>query len=134
MKIVPIRIAVDTPHGKVDLNARLRQDTSDLATCRQVFAALDYDLRRLRRYPELVSIYDAALCSGRKPLVIDLGANIGIRILNRADNYIYFQDSDSGNQRSLSAVTQTNAEYLLRIGVLTQLPDVKKLLDPSYLQ
>ena len=91
------------------------------------FEAADFRQKNPDEAARIISTHFGT--SGENP-----GANISIRILNRADNYIYFQDSGSGNQPSLSAVTQTNAEYLLRIGVLTQLPDVKKLLDPSYLQ
>lgn len=57
-----------------------------------------------------------------------------IRILNRLENYSYFQGAASVGLPSLRAITQANAEYLLRIGVLTKQPDPEKLLDSSYLQ
>jgi len=81
MKTVPTRLAVDTPRGTVELSAQLRPGTSDLATCQQVFGSLDYDLRRLRRYGELTSLYEAVTQRGRTPLVVDLGANIGMAAL-----------------------------------------------------
>jgi FkbM family methyltransferase len=44
---------------------------------RQVFVAGQFDLRGMAQFPEVVRAYHAILDSGRVPLLIDLGANIG---------------------------------------------------------
>ncbi len=81
MNIATMRFAFDTPRGGAEVDVRVRPETSDLATCQQVFGTLDYDLRRLRRYAELASCYERSVAEGRTPLVLDLGANIGTAAL-----------------------------------------------------
>jgi FkbM family methyltransferase len=81
MTIASMRFAFDTPHGAAEVDLRLRPESSDLAACQQVFGTLDYDLRRLRRYGELSARYDRIVSRGRTPLVLDLGANIGMAAL-----------------------------------------------------
>lgn len=76
-----MRFVFDTPQGDAAVEVHVRPESSDLAACQQVFGRLDYDLRRLRRYPEFVSLYEQILSQGRKPLVLDLGANIGMATL-----------------------------------------------------
>jgi FkbM family methyltransferase len=81
MNIVATQMIVDTPRGAVEISIRIRPNTSDLAACQQVFGSLDYDLRRLKRYQEISSIYETLTRDGRTPLVVDLGANIGTAAL-----------------------------------------------------
>lgn len=81
MNVATVRFAFDTPRGATEVEVRVRPDTSDLATCQQVFGTLDYDLRRLRRYAELASCHERGIANGRTPLVLDLGANIGAAAL-----------------------------------------------------
>lgn len=56
---------------------QLRDGTSDWMTFDQVFLDEDYDLRPLPRYGEIVQTY-RDICRQGTPLIIDLGANIGL--------------------------------------------------------
>ena len=56
----------------------LREGTADWMTFDQIFIEEDYDLRRLTRIDELKKIYRAIVSSGKAPLIVDLGANIGL--------------------------------------------------------
>lgn len=58
-----------------------RPDTSDRSIFRDVFAGRAYDLDRLKRAPELAAYVDRESRGGRKPLVIDGGANVGASAL-----------------------------------------------------
>ena len=55
-----------------------RPKTSDLATFREIFVNGEYDVRRHKSLPLLVSHYDAIRKAGRRPLIVDAGANIGL--------------------------------------------------------
>jgi FkbM family methyltransferase len=59
------------------LTIRLREGTSDWMTFDQVFVEEDYDLKPLPRYGEIVQTY-RDLCRQGTPLIVDLGANIGL--------------------------------------------------------
>lgn len=78
--------------ARVDVRARdsgfaasiaLRPGTSDVAVFEQVFLANDYNLRRLRQYSGIMAAYRAMSA----PLVLDLGANIGLFSLYAAKNF-----------------------------------------------
>lgn len=56
---------------------RLRDGTSDWMTFDQIFIDEDYDLRPLPRYPDIVQTY-RDICARGTPLIVDLGANIGL--------------------------------------------------------
>ncbi len=57
---------------------RLRPGTADLSTFVDTFIQQDYSLRRLGRYPEIHAEYERILQDGRRPLIVDCGANIGL--------------------------------------------------------
>lgn len=85
----------------------LRRDTTDLATFVQIFGEKSYDLRRLStRWPDIVNIYDAIADNG-VPLILDLGANIGLASLYFAKNWpaahIIAVEPDPRNYHTLSA-------------------------------
>jgi FkbM family methyltransferase len=55
-----------------------RKDTSDEAIIKQILVEHHYDLRRLQRSPELAEFVERRQdMTGKRPLVIDAGANIG---------------------------------------------------------
>jgi FkbM family methyltransferase len=58
-----------------------RGTPADLGVVRQIFQSEDYSLGRLRRGPELRAIYEALAGGGRRPLIIDAGANIGASVV-----------------------------------------------------
>jgi FkbM family methyltransferase len=55
----------------------LRSATSDWFTFDQIFIHEDYNLKALKRYPEFEALY-AKYASEGTPLILDLGANIGL--------------------------------------------------------
>lgn len=54
-----------------------REGTSDESVIQQVFVDRHYDLSFLIREPELDDLIKAGSAKGRKPLIVDAGANIG---------------------------------------------------------
>jgi FkbM family methyltransferase len=54
-----------------------RAKSSDEGVMKQIFVDKDYDLRRLRRFASLVDYVQRQEKSGRRPLIVDAGANVG---------------------------------------------------------
>ena len=54
-----------------------RPGSSDEGVIRQIFANREYDLARLRRHEEIGRFFRDQFTQGRRPLIIDAGANIG---------------------------------------------------------
>ncbi len=75
--------ARDTPF-RADLH--LRAGTSDVWTFEQVFCNNDYNLRRLARWDTISLKYDALVREGA-PLILDLGANVGLASVYFAKNW-----------------------------------------------
>jgi len=67
---------VDVDAKDVDFNASiaLRPSGSDVANFEQIFLGCEYDFRRIPRYAEIEALYR----SMRRPLIVDLGAYIGL--------------------------------------------------------
>jgi FkbM family methyltransferase len=55
----------------------LRPGTADAAVVSQVFSWLQYDTRQFPQHARVVESYEDILARGRRPLVLDLGANNG---------------------------------------------------------
>jgi FkbM family methyltransferase len=89
----------------------LRRGTSDIATFEQVFLANAYNLRRLTRWNEILALYARI----ERPLILDLGANIGLATLYFAKNWskahIIAVEPDERNFRLL----KTNIEDMSNI-------------------
>jgi FkbM family methyltransferase len=111
--------------GRFEANVRLRRGTSDLGTFRQIFVKRDYDLSRLARGAEIGRLY-ASIASRGVPLILDLGANIGLASLYfakrwpeariiavepSAENYRLMCDNiaDHGNIQPVRAAVAANA-------------------------
>ena len=58
-----------------------REGSSDGAVFGQMLLNTDYELRRLRRWPEIAEFLDMHASRGDRPLIIDAGANIGASTL-----------------------------------------------------
>jgi FkbM family methyltransferase len=58
-----------------------RDSPADLGVFEQIFVAQDYSLGRLRRGREIIENYDAIIASGRTPIIVDAGANIGASVV-----------------------------------------------------
>lgn len=80
------KIGIAAKDGAFRATISLRRRTSDLATFEQVFANNAYNLRRLQRWGEIFELY-TSLASEGLPLVLDLGANVGLASLYFAKNW-----------------------------------------------
>jgi FkbM family methyltransferase len=69
------RMTVRTPTE--NRNLYFRPQTSDERVFRQIFEDWQYDMTRFRRWQELRAFLEARHTEGRRPLIIDAGANIG---------------------------------------------------------
>lgn len=63
------------------------RDESDYCTLENTYLEEDYRLARLARGPEIVARYDHITRSGRTPLIIDCGANIGLTAAYFSDKF-----------------------------------------------
>lgn len=81
----------------------IRPQTSDAETIRQVFRDKEYDLSRFPQWPSIQSRYRTLLDTGRKPVIIDAGANIGAASLwfsmQFPDAIIFAVEPDPHNAR-----------------------------------
>jgi FkbM family methyltransferase len=71
-----IETRVPLPGGTGDV--WLRPGTSDWPVFEQIFLHREYDTAGTRQHDEIVKRYEVACASGRPPLIIDLGANVGL--------------------------------------------------------
>lgn len=55
-----------------------------------------------------------------------------LEIMTREDNYVLF-NPETETRQPISQVARLNADYLVRMGVLSSSPNLDELLDPSYL-
>jgi FkbM family methyltransferase len=75
MRPFPACMSTNIP-GWCEISMRPR--SSDLATFWEIFVAGEYDVRRAGLLRVLLAHYEALLKSGRRPVIIDAGANIGL--------------------------------------------------------
>jgi FkbM family methyltransferase len=54
-----------------------RRNSSDSRVIGQIFHDNCYDLRRLRRFEQIIELMTRNIAAGRRPLIVDAGANIG---------------------------------------------------------
>jgi len=90
----------------------LRRGTSDLPTFEQVFGNNEYNLRRLARWHEIVALYARI----ERPLILDLGANIGLAALYFAKNW---------PKAHIIAVEPGEANFRLMRANIDGLPNIK---------
>jgi FkbM family methyltransferase len=65
----------------------LRRKTSDMRTFEQVFLDGDYNMRSLPRSDDIVRFYNEIVDVGKTPVILDLGANIGLASIYFAKNW-----------------------------------------------
>jgi FkbM family methyltransferase len=63
--------------GATSRRFHFRPKSSDEGVIKQIFVEKDYDLRRLRRFPSLLDYLQRQEKAGRRPLIVDAGANVG---------------------------------------------------------
>jgi FkbM family methyltransferase len=71
-------ISIDLPSGA---NVWLRGGTSDIPTFFQIMVREEYNIERSAHFRRLVARYEDMLSSQQVPLIVDLGANIGLSAL-----------------------------------------------------
>ncbi|MEA3034959.1 MAG: hypothetical protein QOH04_718 [Sphingomonadales bacterium] len=116
------------------MTIRLREGTSDWMTFDQVFLEEDYDLRPLPRYGEIARAY-RDLCREGTPLIVDLGANIGLSPLYFATIWpeakVVGLEPDPGNfalfQENVAGVANVEA---VQAGAASR-PTTLTIVDPS---
>src|SRR5262249_53915490 len=111
-----------------------RPRTSDEGVMAQVFRHNDYDFARLRRGNELKQLYDKQIASGRSPLIIDAGANIGASAVHFACSFpkarIVAIESEKANYDLLLANTRDLAvDHML--AALASSASMVELVDPG---
>lgn len=93
-------VQLHTPDGLVR-SFEHRGSQADLGVFEQIFVAQDYSFGRLRRGPELVQRYEGMLASGKTPIIVDAGANIGASVVYWAIHFPKAQilaiEPDKGN-------------------------------------
>ena len=80
------RLKVEAREGDFSTTVTLRRATSDLSTFEQVFLYNAFNLRRLPRWDEIQATYTNGFVNS-KPLILDLGANVGLASLYFAKNW-----------------------------------------------
>jgi FkbM family methyltransferase len=100
-----IEILISARDSDFQTTVKLRRDSSDLPTFDQVFLSNDYNLRRLRRWKEIQALYRTLADEGT-PLILDMGANIGLASLYFAKNW---------PEAQIIAVEPSEANYRLMI-------------------
>jgi FkbM family methyltransferase len=76
-----VESAITVSFGGTSRPFYLRRKTSDEAVVRQIFVNREYDFTRLRRAAELTDLVKRGAASGRHPLIVDAGANVGATAL-----------------------------------------------------
>lgn len=128
-----MRVRVTGERGQA--NIRLREGTSDWMTFDQVFVDEDYDLRSLPRYGDVVRAYRAIRASGKAPLIVDLGANIGLSALYFSltwpDARIVAVEPDAENFALLSANVAQSPSIEPRCAAAASSTGSLAILDPG---
>lgn len=82
MKQVTVQLGADRA-----IQLSYREGSSDRAVIKQIWETRDYDLRRLRRWPDIRARYQRIIADGHAPLIVDAGANIGASSVYFAETY-----------------------------------------------
>jgi FkbM family methyltransferase len=113
---------------------RHRGTRADQGVVAQIFKAQDYAFGRLRRGPELQGVYDAIVGSGRSPLVLDAGANIGASVVYFAlvfpQAHIVALEPAADNFELLEA-NASGLDVDARRAAIGSTPGVTTLVDPG---
>jgi FkbM family methyltransferase len=111
-----------------------RPNTSDEEVIKQIFENRDYDLAPVRRGDDLVACRRAQAKDGKKPLIVDVGANTGAASLyaHRAfpDARIVAVEPDRQNFELLVA-NAAGFPISCRLAAVTSRPTLVRVVDPG---
>jgi FkbM family methyltransferase len=100
----------DISYGGIKRPFYFRGATSDEDVVKHIFQQQQYSLNRLRRAQELTDFVKAQERTGKRPLIVDAGANIGASavyfILTFPNACVVAIEPDRGNHHLLSKNTQ----------------------------
>jgi FkbM family methyltransferase len=100
--------------GKV----KIRFNSTDDLTFRQVFAQREYDISHLRQYERILGMYQELLAAEHLPIIIDAGANVGAASIWFAAQFprarVLALEPDPGN----AAMCRINTERFNNIKVV----------------
>ena len=111
-----------------------RRDRSDEVVIKQTFVDQQYDLRRIRRAPELLEFVQWQEANHLRPLVVDAGANIGATPIYFMANFpralVVAIEPDCENFELLSKnVTGLNVEPIR--GAISSVAGRNRVFDPG---
>lgn len=109
------RVSVKARSGPFKATISLRRGTSDISVFAQVFLENGYGMKHLKRWHEINDTYNRILRQG-SPLILDLGANIGLASLYFAKNW---------PKAKIIAVEPERANYDLMCNNVSQLENVR---------
>jgi FkbM family methyltransferase len=127
--------------ASIELNANgqarpfhYRPGGSDERVVQEVLRGREYDFARLRRGPELNALYGRLAASGRAPLIVDAGANIGASAIWFALSFpaarVVAIEPEAENFALLKANTEGASVVALRAALAAR-PGRVRLVDPG---
>jgi FkbM family methyltransferase len=128
------RAKLDLNIGSTSRPFYFRPGTSDEGVMTQIFKQNDYSFGRLRRGREIADFYHRAAASGKSPLIIDAGANIGASSVYFAYSFpkarVVAIEPEQSNFDLLEANTQGMSIDPVH-GALAAEPTLVNLVDPG---
>lgn len=111
-----------------------RETTADNGVIRQILKNGDYSFKRLRRGSELIEKYSRIVTQGKKPLILDAGANIGASVVwfqnEFPDSHVLAFEPDTDNFELLVKNTQfLNVD--LRLAALGSMDGRASIVNPE---
>ena len=94
------------------------RDTADYSTFAQIYIRNDYELNKLSRYEEIISLYSELENNGSVPLILDCGGNIGLATKFFSDKYKHAKilcvepDSDNIKQARINNKSSKNVVFI----------------------
>lgn len=126
-----VAVKVRARHSKFNTTLRLRRNSTDMRTFAQIFFYAHYRTHHMARHAEIVAYYES--CA--KPLVLDLGANIGLSTLYFAKNWpkatIVGIEPDEGNY-TLFCQNIAGHEHIVPIrGAIASKHSYARIINPE---
>jgi FkbM family methyltransferase len=113
-----------------DTTLRLRPDTTDIETFAQIFLYAHYRTHHMARHADIGAYYES--CA--KPLILDLGANIGLSPLYFAKNWpkatIVGVEPDPGNYEVFCQNTAEQKHIVPMCGAIASKHSYARIINP----